>query len=137
MHYNEKMCALEESQDKIMTWHHECSVHPGQTRMEETMREVFHWPNLDKEVQQCAKTCRKCQLSKKQREKCGHLPPKKAEDRVNVDLMGPHTVKTPTKTYELRAMTMTDPATSWFKIAPIVHPNSDSTQWALDSCWLA
>ena len=124
-----------------MMWYHEYLVHPGQTRMEETLRKVFYWPNLDKDVQGYVKTCRKCQISKRQRKKYGHLPAKKAEDipwnRVNVDLIGPYTVRTPTKTHELRAMTMIDPATSWFEIAPIVHPNSNSTQRALDSCWLA
>ena len=54
-----------------------------------------------------------------------------------MDLMGPYTTRTPTKTHELRAMTVMDPATSWFEIAPIVHPNSNSTQRASDGCWLA
>ena len=63
-----------------MTWYHEYLVHPGQTRMEETLRKVFYWPNLDKDTQAYVKTCRECQMSKRQRKKCGHLPAKKAED---------------------------------------------------------
>ena len=117
-----------------MTWYHEYLVHPGQTRMEETIRKIFYWPNLDKSVQEYVKTCHKCQISKKQRKKYGHLPPKKAEDvpwnRVNVDLIGPYTVKTPTKTYELRAMTMIDPATSWFEMVEIVPYSCDSASGA-------
>ena len=81
-------------------------------------------------------------MHKKQRKKCGHLPAKKAEmepwAHVNVDLIGPHTIKCPTKTHKLQAMTMIDPATSWFEIAPILEePNSDATQRILDSMWLA
>ena len=80
-------------------------------------------------------------MSERQCKTHGHLPAKKAEDipwnRVNVDSIGPHTVRTPTKTHELGVMTMIDPATGWFKIAPTVHPNSNSAQGALDSCWLA
>ena len=77
-----------------------------------------------------------------QRKKYGHLPPKQAEEctpwkRVNVDLIGPYTVKTPTKTYELRVMTMIDPATGWFKVAPLKEPSSYKVQKAFDLYWLA
>ena len=78
------------------------------------------------------------------RKKYGKLPPKKAEvtpwKRVNVDLIGPYNI-TPTKNskkkYEFRAMTMIDPVTGWFEMAPITSPNSDTTQTVLDSYWLA
>ena len=77
-------------------------------------------------------------MHKKQRKKCGHSPAKKAEvepwSHVIMDLMGLHTVKCPTETCKLRAMTMIDLATSWFEIAPIVEePNSDATQRIFDS----
>jgi len=44
--------------------------------------------------------CRQCQLCKGNPKNCGHLPTKEAEpsvhgDRVNVDLAGPFSVKTP------------------------------------------
>lgn len=70
-------------------------------------------------------------------EEYGHLPAKKAEtkpwSRVNVDLIGPYPVRTPTNTYDLRAMTMINSATGWFEIARIIHPNSDKAQRAFDS----
>ena len=34
-------------------------------------------------------------------------------------------------------MTMIDPATGWFEIAPVIEPNSDTTQRILDAQWLA
>ena len=80
-------------------------------------------------------------MNKKQQKKYSHLPPKVAETnpwtRVNVGLIGPYSVKTPTKKYELRAMTMIDPATNWFEIMPIIHPNSDTVQCSFDSAWLS
>ena len=82
-------------------------------------------------------------MSKKQRKKYGKLPPKKAEvtpwKRVNVDLIGPYNItpKNSKKKYEFRAMTMIDPVTGWFEMAPITSPNSDTTQTVLDSYWLA
>ena len=91
-------------------------------------------------VQSYCKTCHKCQLSKKAQKKYGFLPAKQAEtnpwDRVNVDLIGPYTILVNGKECHLRAMTMIDPATGWFKIGSLKHPNSDTTQRLFDSLWL-
>ena len=68
---------------------------------------------------------------------------KKAEvtpwKRVNVDLVGPYNItpKNSNKSYEFRAMTMIDPVTCWFEMAPIITPNSETTQAVFDSYWLA
>jgi hypothetical protein len=83
-----------------------------------------------------------CQRAKKQRKKYGHLPPKEAEaipwKRVNVDCIGPYSVKTKKGKYTLRAMTMIDPATGWFEIGALDQPpNSYDCQKILDSLWLA
>ena len=93
------------------------------------------------QVRHYVKHCHECQLSKKGRKHYGHLPPKTAETipwaRVNVDLIGEYTIKTPTKEHKLRAMTMIDPATGWFEIAAVKDPTSDATQKILDSMWLS
>jgi hypothetical protein len=129
-------------QGPLLNEYHSLLQHPGMTRMEATIRHVFYFRGLREKVEEHCRTCHVCQLNKKQRKKYGHLPPKEAEDcipwkRVNVDMIGPYTVKTPTKTYELRAMTMIDPATSWFEVAPLTEPTSYETQKAFDSYWLA
>ena len=54
-----------------------------------------------------------------------------------MDIIGPYKVKTPTKVHKLLAMTMIDPATGWFEVAPIEAPSSDECQVAFDSYWLA
>ena len=59
------------------------------------------------------------------RRKYGHLPTKEAEElpwsRVNVDLIGPYIVRTPTATHTLRALTMIDPVTGWFEIIAVQY----------------
>lgn len=110
--------------------------------MEATLRQTLTWPNLQKDVKQHVRTCRKCQLCKKQRKKYGHLPAKEAENpepwnRVNIDMVGPYTVKTPTKTYSLRALTMIDPATGWFEIKDVSSATADDCMKAFDDVWLA
>ena len=141
IHYDGKIYIPKPLRQRIISWYHQYLIHPGRTRMEATIRHNFTWPGLTPEIEEHCKTCPSCQLFKKQRKKYGHLPPKKAEinpwSRVNVDLIGPYNISTPKGKIQLRAMTMMDPATNWFEIAPITNPDSDSCQRAFDSCWLA
>ncbi len=87
---------------RIIEWYHTYLAHPGIRRMTDTMSKLYFWPKMEHEITQQVKTCKECQLNKKgKRSAYGKLPPKEAEDsepwkRVNVDLMGPFTVKTKT-----------------------------------------
>ena len=110
--------------------------------MEATLKQTLTWPNLRKDVEQYVQTCHKCQKHKQQRKKYGHLPPKTAErsipwNRVNVNMIGPYTIKTPKKTHSLRAITMIDPATGWFEVKDIASPSSDACMQAFNDVWLA
>ena len=88
----------QELQHKIVAWYHQYLAHPGQSRMEATIRQNFTWPNIRDHVKTFCATCPQCQINKRQRKKYGHLPAKEAEylpwERVNVDLIGPYTVRT-------------------------------------------
>ena len=145
VHYNGKICIPNPLQRRIVAWYHEYLAHPGQTRLEATIRQLYTWPKLREHVHEHCRTCDKCQLFKKQRKKYGHLPPKEAETtpwkRVNVDLIGPYTIKLlndpkDTKPRELRAMTMIDPVTGWFKIKAIMKPDAATVMDAFYDAWL-
>jgi hypothetical protein len=62
-----------------MQWHHEILCHPGERRTEETTRQHLTWPGLKTDVLKIVKKCPNCQKAKKQKKKCGHVPPKVAE----------------------------------------------------------
>ena len=55
--------------------------------------------------------------------KYGLLQEKKGEvikwSRVNVDLWGPKSVNNGEYTYQVHVMTMVDPVTGWFELAPL------------------
>jgi RNase P subunit RPR2 len=91
---------------KRIVWsYHTYLQHPGQN---------LTWPSLKKDVEATVKNCHECQIGKKERKKYGELPEKLAErpiawNRVDVDLIGPLTVKTPSGKKELLALTMIDP----------------------------
>ena len=141
--HNDKIVVPAMLQDRIVAWVHHYLVHPGQERMEKTIGRLFTWPRMREQIRDYVKSCRKCQLCKAPAKKYGHLPPKKAEpaipwNRVNVDLIGPYTVrmKGSRKKVQLRAMTMIDPTTGWFEIAAIDAPTADCCQRAMDDVWI-
>jgi hypothetical protein len=142
--HKEKILVPHKLQARIVAWYHEYLAHPGETRNEEKMQQVFIWKGLSTEVKGYCQSCHKCQMAKKQRKKYGHLPAKTAEmtpwrhhTRVNVDVVGPYTVRTPQETKELLAMMMIDPATGWFEVGAISTPSSDACQQVFDSLWLS
>jgi hypothetical protein len=56
---------------------------------------------------------------------------------VYVDLVGPFTIRTPTKTHSLLALTMIDPATGWFEIVKATNKSATSNQDLFHNTWLA
>jgi hypothetical protein len=68
--------------------------------MEVTLRQFLTWPNLKKDVEAAVNNYHECQIGKKVRKKHGDLPEKLSERpialyRVDLDLIGPLTIKTP------------------------------------------
>jgi hypothetical protein len=109
---------------RIVWWHHTYLQHPGTTRMEATLIQNLTWPNLIKDVEAAVKSWHECQIGKKVRKKYGDLPEKMAEipiawNMVDVDLIGPLKVKTPSGKKELLALTMIDPSTGWFEVKDV------------------
>ncbi len=128
-------------QGRIITWYHEYLAHPGETRLEATLRQLFDWGNMRKHVQRHVKTCRTCQVCKQKRKKYGKLPAKVAEnarpwDQVNVDMIRPLTVKAQNGTFQLRALTMIDPATGWFESEAVNKVDAETVSAAFDDAWL-
>ena len=54
-----------------------------------------------------------------------------------MDLIGPYTVRTPSQTHTLRALTMIDPATGWFEISSIPNTTAATVMEAFESEWLS
>jgi hypothetical protein len=129
-------------QGRIIAWYHQYLAHPGMTRLEATVRSMFTWPNIRAQVKSHVETCAQCQLCKNKQQKYGLLPLKTAEksepwNRVDVDLIGPFSVKTPEGTLKLQALTMIDPSTGWFEIKALDNPKAATVMAAMDDTWLS
>jgi transposase InsO family protein len=140
--YQGKIVIPDSLQGRIVAWYHKYLAHPGMTRMEATLRTAYVWSGMQEQIRRHVGKCKECQLNKGSTKKYGHLPPKDMEapepwNRINIDLIGPWTVKTPKGNHELRALTIIDPATGWFEMKEIGRPNAHNTAAALDDAWLS
>jgi hypothetical protein len=98
--------------------------YPGHTCLEETMNKTIYWKGMRTSIWSITKSCKECQVNKKWRLKYGRLPPKTVITvpwrALCVDLIGPYTLKGKDGTViDFMALTMINPATSWFKIVEL------------------
>jgi hypothetical protein len=105
-------------------WYHHYLQHPGHTRLEETMQATMYWKGMRTIIWSITKSCKACQVNKKQKLRYGHLPPKTGITTpwrtLCVDLVGSYTLNGKDgSVIDFMALTMIDPASSWFKIVEL------------------
>ena len=108
----------------IMEWYHNYLCHPGITLLTETLRRVFYWPGLDKEVKQHVKLCPTCCLTKRRVKRYDKFTYKNSQllnpwSTICTDFVGPYTVDSVNRKYTLHCVTMIYPLTRWLKIVEI------------------
>jgi len=127
-------------------WYHLFLCHPGETRLELTLRQHYDWRGLRADVVRTCRACPTCKVRKKRDSKLGKLPAKVAEHipwhTLCIDLVGPYRIgkydKDPKKNkqVELHCLTMIDPATGWFEICEIDSKRADYIANYLEFHWL-
>ena len=58
--YNNCVYILLQLQEWIIDWYHQYLVHLGITRMEETIKQIFYWKNVQTQIEEYACTCYIC-----------------------------------------------------------------------------
>jgi hypothetical protein len=111
-------------QRRTMLWYHHYLQHPGHTQLEETMKATMYWKGMRSTIWLITKSCRSCQVNKKQILKYGHLPSKIVITipwrALCVNLIGHYTLKGKDGTViDFMALTMIDPKNSWFKVVEL------------------
>ena len=124
----------------------------------------MYWKGMWTTIRSITKSCRACQVNKKWKLKCGYLPPKTVITTpwrtLCVNLVSPYTLKGKDgSVIEFMALTMIDPAFSWFEIVelPLVrrlktfsvdgrellaseeifNKSSDCIAWLVNKLWLS
>ena len=137
---NNKIVIPKILQQRTVDWYHEMLCHPGETRTELSIRQHFDWKGLRTTVAATCKKCTTCQKAKTSNQKYGKLPPKTAEvnpwDTLCVDLIGPYKIARKGKNdLKLWCLTMIDPATGWFEMAPILNKTAANVADIAERTW--
>ena len=98
VHHENRIIVPETLKERVLNWYHTMLVHPGQARMEASIRSCYTWLNMRNDVKEHCRSCNICQRCKRtSKTKYGLLPEKEGEvtkwSRVNVDCWGPKTVR--------------------------------------------
>jgi predicted aspartyl protease len=129
-------------QAKIINWYHDILLHPGATRMTQTLKQQFFWNGLATHVEQCVRACDTCQRCKVSHKKYGKLPLRQQPDylapwtTVAVDLVGPWTVRTRDQHFKLTALSIVDCCTNWVELQLINNKSSEEVALVFDRTWL-
>ena len=88
------------------------------------MNAAMYWKGMRTTIQSVTRSCKACQINKRRTLKYGHLPPKSVISNpwecLCVDLIGLYTLKgRDTSQIDFMALTMIDPASSWFEIVEL------------------
>ncbi len=68
---NDRLVIPKPLQRRAVGWYHHYLQHPGHTRLEENIEAVMYWTGMRDTIRKHVKTCRSCQINKKQNAKYG------------------------------------------------------------------
>jgi hypothetical protein len=119
-----KMIIPKPLQRCAVLWYHHYLQHPGHTQLEETIKATMHWKGMCTTIRSLTKSCKTCQVNKKQKLKYGHLPAKTVITvpwrALCVELIDPYTLKGKDGTIiDVTALTMIDPTTCLFEVVEL------------------
>jgi hypothetical protein len=111
-------------QVRAVKWYHHCLQHPRHTRLKETMNAAMYWKGMHTTIWSITRSCRTCQINKRQSLKYRHLSPKTIISNpwecLCVNLIGPYTLKGKDNLQiDYMALTKINPASSWFDIVEL------------------
>jgi hypothetical protein len=121
---NGRMVIPKPLQRHVVLWFHHYLQHPGHRRLEETMQATMYVKGMRTTIWSMMKSYRTCQVNIKWKLKYGHLLPKTVittpRRTLCVALVGPYTLKGKDgSVIDFMALTMIDPASSWFEIVKL------------------
>ena len=124
----------------ILDWYHGSLNHPGATRTHATISQHFHWKGIKADFNDHVKKRSTCQLSKRTNKHYGLIPISTPEtdpwNTVQVDMIGPWTLKRNSIHLEFKALTMIEPVTCWPEIALTLTMTSAEVSNLFDTPWL-
>ncbi len=105
-------------------WYNHYLQHHGHTCFKETINAAIYCKGMRSKIRSITKSCKTCQVNKRQTRKYGLLPSKIVIsipwEALCVNLVGPYTLKgKDSSAIDFKALTMINPASSWFEIVEL------------------
>ena len=138
---DDKIVIPKNMQRTVTEWYHTHLLHPGEKRLELTLRQHFTFIGLTPMVTRVCKACNVCRsLKRHNKRKYGKLPPREPDlipwHTLCIDLIGPYKFGQGKEEISLHCLTMIDPATGWFEIVNIPNKRADEIANLLETTWL-
>jgi hypothetical protein len=138
---DDKIVIPKQMQRKVIEWYHTHLLHPGEKRLELTLRQHFTFIGLGPMVTRVCKACNVCRsLKRHNKKKYGKLPPAQPDlipwHTLCIDLIGPYHFGPEDDEITLHCLTMIDPATGWFEIIDVPNKRADEIANLLETTWL-
>jgi Reverse transcriptase (RNA-dependent DNA polymerase)./Integrase core domain. len=138
----ERICIPETALKPIVVWYHLTLMHPGETKLFDTIHLQFVHPKLRHVVKTITQNCELCQRYKHSTHKYGQLPPKQATEQpwetVAVDLIGPwNIIINNVNLGVLNAITMIDITTNITELIRLNNRDSRHAARAFENNWLS
>ena len=74
---NNRMIVSKPLQKRATQWYYHYLLHPGHTRLEETINATMYWKGMQTSIRTLVRNCKSCQVNKRRKRwKYGELPPK-------------------------------------------------------------
>ena len=127
--------------DSIVRFYHHVMVHPGTTRLLDSISEYWYHPRLRAAVNRVVLPCTVCQETKTVGKGYGHLPPRNAQvapwHEVAVDLIGPWKIKAAGKEHSFMALTIIDTVTTYCEVQLLKNKTAEHVGWQFENQWLS
>ncbi|KAL7528933.1 hypothetical protein ACHAXR_002708, partial [Thalassiosira sp. AJA248-18] len=135
-------------QANIIGWYHNTLLHPGVTRMVNSIGVTFCWKGLRPQVEEYVRTCELCQTMKITGKNKYGKPPlvpalrdKQPWEKVQLDCCGPWTVKVKLSNgemveFKIHLMSMVDLCTGFPEFAALLNSTSKHAAETFDRVWL-
>lgn len=137
---NWRICIPQDLENELINWYHHVLIHPGSSRLYQSMKLHYHFPNMQQKIESYTQGCEDCVKNKDPRVEYGHLPPREALYQpfyeLAVDTIGPWTITINGKDHFFHALTMIDTVSCLTELARVDNPSSFEAARKCEQWWL-
>ena len=122
-------------------WYHVVLGHPGEKRLDQSIKGRYFHPQLRKKCENVVKNCEFCQRHKRPGRGFGLLPEREVKvapfEEIAVDLIGPWKTKVAGKVVTFNSLTIIDTVTNLVELVRIDNKSMAHIRQKFEQAWLS